>query len=784
VRYADSAGYHSDVEIDTYGFRDYVIRAFNNNMPFDQFTREQLGGDLMKDASTRQKVASAYNRLNKTTDEGGAQAEEYLVKYMIDRVKATGGAWMGQTIGCAQCHDHKYDPYTMKDFYSFGAFFSDIEQPGVYGGNKNRGPAIEFIEKQHRDEAKTLKRKIDAVNEYYQLADNEQSDFDKWYKGLRKRIKNAPLKETTWLDDKVGELGETDELNGDWGYVTKDEGPVHSGEVARKQSAGAKIVQHYFLGADKTITPSKQTTLYTWVYVDPDDPPATVMLQFNDGSWDHRAFWGEDKIDFGGLGDDTPGHRPKGDLPEAGQWVRLEVKAKEVGLVGRTIEGVAFTQYGGTAYWDKLGAETPKLDGIPTAFSGFVKKAFDKLETDQQRQVVRQYRKETEPETFKKRDAKLSQFKAELKKLREKYEHRVIVTETRDQPRKTEILTRGNWRTPSDKVVKPDVPEFLGDLQYEGKRADRLDLANWLVSKDNPLTARVVVNRFWGLFFGKAIVRTPGDLGTQGDWPTHPRLLDWLATEFRASGWDMKHMIRLMVMSQTYRQSSMPRENHRDSDPNNRLLARQGRFRLSAEFVRDNALAASGLLNREMFGEPIKPYQPDDYWQYLNFPKREYKHDKNNDQWRRGVYMHWQRTFLHPMLKAFDAPNRETCTAMRARSNTPLQALVLLNDPTFVEAARTMAEHILQRPEQSIDGRITWAFRRAVVRKPRDAEVAVLKELYKKHLAHYREHPKQAEKLIQVGLREAPSAFEPAKLAAWTSVSRSILNLHETITRY
>jgi hypothetical protein len=785
VRYADSAGYHSDPTVDVWAYRDYVIRAFNNNLPFDKFTRQQLAGDLMDDASKRQKIGAAYNRLNKTTDEGGAQPEEYLVKYMIDRINATSGAWLGATMECAQCHDHKYDPYTMKDFYSFGAFFADIKQPGMYGGNKNRDPSLTFTQQKYEDELKAAEQKVEQAERYYQLESSEHEPFNKWYASLQKRVENAEVKATAWLDDKVKEVGKTESVSGKWQYVKADKGPVHSGEFARRQKAGGdKIVQHHFSGAEKTIKADQDTVLYSWVYLDPNDPPKTVMLQFNTGKWRHRAFWGKDKIKYGGIGNDNAAHRPMGALPEAGRWVRLKVPAQKVGLVGKTIEGMAFTQFGGTAYWDDAGLLTAKVEGVPLAVSDVVDRPLDKLNGSQKQDVVKQYRQETEPKRAKRKAKTLADLRQNAKRLRKKATGRVLSTETRRQPRETAILARGSWRNPTDKVVKPDVPEFLGDVSYQGERADRMDLANWLLSKDNPLTTRVVVNRFWRLFFGKALSRTPGDLGTQGDYPTHPKLLDWLATEFRRSGWDMKHMVKLMVMSKAYRMSSRPRDGLRDSDPNNRLLARQNRFRISAEFVRDNALAAAGLLNRERFGPPIKPYQPKDYWQYLNFPKRTYKHDKNDDQWRRGVYMHWQRTFLHPMLKAFDAPNREECTAKRARSNTPLQALVLLNDPTFVEAARVMAENILSQPIEKRAARVAWAFRRAVARKPRDEEIAVLNELYDKHLAHYQKHPEKAKKLISVGLKDRATGFPPAKLAAWTSVSRAILNLHETITRY
>jgi len=355
---------------------------------------------------------------------------------------------------------------------------------------------------------------------------------------------------------------------------------------------------------------------------------------------------------------------------------------------------------------------------------------------------------------------------------------------TAGPPRMVRMLKRGNWLDESGEIVAPDVPGSLPPMKIEKekKRPTRIDLANWLVDADNPLPARIFVNRLWMLYFGQGIVKTADDFGALGAWPTHPELLDWLALDFQQSGGDIKRSIKQIVMSAAYRQSSIGTPQLRQRDPYNQLLARQGRFRLDAEFVRDNALAISGLLVPKIGGPSVKPYQPAGYWRYLNFPTREWANDKGESQYRRGVYTHWQRTFLQPSLLAFDASTREECTVERPRSNTPQQALVLLNDPTYVEASRVFAEKIAKSSGKTPE-RINFAFRLALQRDANAAEIGILTKLYEKHRTHYEANAKDAQAILGVGYAPAAKDIAPAELAAWTSVARTILNLHETITR-
>lgn len=583
VRFADTVGYHGDQDHNISPYRDYVIDAFNDNLPFDRFTREQIAGDLLPDSGVDQKIASGYNRLLQTSHEGGVQPKEYLAIYAADRVRNVSNVWMGATMGCCQCHDHKYDPYTMKDFYSLAAFFADVEGDQLRGGG-------------------------DAI-------------------------------------------------------------------------------------------PTKR-------------PPEIKVLT---------------------------------------QRERRQIAA-----------------------WE---AELAKLDG--ESDDG------DSEEAKQLRRAI----------DDKKKNARVT-----------------MITEA-FEPRVMRILPRGNWLDESGPIVQPAVPEFLGKVRasttsqqiaVEGEavqgeatrvedaqnadepRATRLDLANWLVDAEHgsgALTARVMANRFWYLLFGVGIAKTLDDFGGQGEPPVYPELLDNLAVEFVDSGWDVKHMMKLIVMSRAYRQSSVASPSLRARDPYSRLYARQSRYRLPAETVRDTALSVSGLLVDEIGGASVKPYQPAGYYRHLNFPQRKYQSDKDERQWRRGLYVHWQRQFLHPMLKAFDAPSREECTAERPRSNTPLAALALLNDPTFVEAARAFAARVLQEGGETDDQRLDFAFLEAVSRKPDAVERAILTELLAKNREHYAANADDAKKLVSVGLAPAAKDVDIVEWAAWTTVARAVLNMNETITR-
>jgi cytochrome c553 len=562
VRFADTVGYHGDQQHRITPYRDYVIKSFNDNLPFDQFTIEQLAGDLLPNPTMWQRVASGYNRLLQTTHEGGAQDGEYRAIYLADRVRNFSETWLSASMGCAQCHDHKFDPYSQNDFYSLAAFFADVDHYGSF----------------------------EPV-------------------GVNKEVDVRPPEMLAWTL------------------------PIYE----KIQMLDAKIA----------------------------------------------------KLEASLVGTLKPGWEER-------QTKLTELKKKRVALEGQF---------------------------VPT-----------------------------------------------------------MITEA-TTPRAIRILPRGNWMDESGEVVEPHTPHFMAQLEVDGRRANRLDLARWVVSRDNPLTARTVANRLWKRYYGVGLSKMLIDVGTQGETPPNQPLLDWLAVEFMESGWDVKHLVRLMVTTNAYRQSSLPRAEVDAIDPDNRLVARQSRFRLDAEQIRDNALAVSGLLVNRVGGDIVRPYQPAGYYASLNFPEREYKSSTGESQFRRSVYVHWQRQFLHPWLVAFDASTREECTADRPMSNTPNAALVLLNDPSYVEAARALAARVLAETPAEDVPRVRKAWRIVLGRDARSEEVGELLQLLAGHRAEYDADRDAAEALASVGISPRPVDVDVAELAAWTSVCRVLLNLNETISR-
>lgn len=803
VRFADTVGYHGDQPTHVYPYRDYVIRAFNENMPFDQFTREQLAGDLLPEPTTDQLVATAYNRLNMVTREGGAQAKEYLAKYASDRVRTTSSVWMASTVGCAECHDHKFDPFTAKDFYAFAAFFADVEEQGVYQSNDFDGtfpPVLRLPDEEQKERLSEFERELAEVQREAEPANAVLNEI---------RAKETPLPEATQAiaAHLQSEAEGIEEAHADWlarmelvaAGEAEMEIPIvsgasggaagalenwnvvsHSGQSAREQSARG-VVRHAaadFTPPEPLRRPDK---LFAWIYLDADDPPAGLMLQVTTSAGAHHAWWGAEEIVANLSEPEESKAKRAGDIPNAGAWVRLEVPAAEIGINAKTpVQAIAFVQQGGRAWWGRAGF-LGKQRGIPRPLVAALKKEPEERTEQEQRDLLSYYFASTELWAASKKEASIEHQKREF----EKTLPTTVVTRS-VEPRVVRVLPRGNWMDESGEIVEPAVPHFLPQpAAEEERRLNRLDLAEWFVSPENPLTARTMVNRFWKLFYGVGISRSLDELGNRGEWPVNQDLLDWLAVEFIESGWDVKHMVRMLVTSSAYRVSSRAPGPLREIDPNNRLHARQARPRLDAEFVRDNALAVSGLLVRDIGGPSAKPYQPDGYYRELNFPKREYVADTGDQQYRRGVYTHWQRTFLHPSLMAFDAPSREECTAERPYSNTPLQALVLLNNPTYVEAARAFAARVLTECGGSEDGeRVAWAWREALSRSPRESESAALLELLQSARQEYEQDSAAAEQLATVGQFAAPENLSLTELAAWTAVTRTILNLQEAFVRY
>ena len=817
VRYSDTIGYHSDNFMEVSAYRDYVINTFNENMPYDQFVIENLAGDLLPEATKRQKVASGYNRLLQTTQEGGAQAEEYISIYQADRVRNFGVVWLGATTGCAQCHDHKYDPFTIKDFYSLAAFFADIQERPV--GRRNPNLYLPTA-----DQEKKLQELELAKKEAEKIRVEKKSGLVKESNKLRTQLTqklasfnyNEPSDSEIETNERifVEDVAPTDaELHGKWKLT---DNPVFSGSKSFART-GVGNNQHFFYKSkDSYPVKNDQDEFFAHVFLDPKNPPKQVMLQFNDGTWDHRAYWGESLIHYGK--ENTVTRVKMGPLPELGKWVRLSVIAKKIGLKPNAkVNGIAFTQWDGTIYWDKVGVlskidprQDPELSlkkwiaiakvnkSLPDNIQNLAKKT-EKDRKNSEKEILKShfinyiYAKAPKNKVIL-RD-KLVGLDNEIKKLDSNVKNRVdaitnykktfrtMLVSQSGKKRVVRILPRGNWLDQSGEVVDPAIPKFMGKLELENRKANRLDLAKWVVSKDNPLPARAFTNRIWKIFFGYGLSRRLEDLGGQGEPPTHPKLLDYLAIQFRNEGWDVKKLIRTLVTSDAYKQSSIPGEKLAKTDPLNRLYARQSRFRLDAEFVRDSALSISGLLINDIGGKSVKPYQPAGYWQHLNFPSRKWQAGQGSDLYRRGLYTFHCRSFTHPAMLAFDAPSREECTAERPRSNIPQQALVLLNGPVFVEAARAFAEKILKSDQKRDEDKISFAFDNALTRKPSDKEVQVILDLLNNQRDRYKEDEKAAIELLKTGMKAYDASIEISELAAWTSISRTILNMYETTAR-
>ncbi|MBI4585208.1 MAG: PSD1 domain-containing protein [Planctomycetes bacterium] len=751
VRYADTTGIHGDNHRDVAPYRDYVIKAFNEDKPFDRFTIEQLAGDLLPNPTLEEKVASGYNRMNMTTAEGGAQAKEYIAKYAADRVRNASAVWLGSTLGCCECHNHKYDPFTMKDFYSLAAFFADIQEQAV----ALPGPPFPVPTPEQEARLQKLEGELAAQRKVLDASTPElEAAQAEWEASLAGKVAGAPKLEpwqaigpfaassfdeafdAAFEPEKEIDLSKT-YRDGKLAWRARPD--LADGQVQRLEGANSATYLFRALRAEK-------------------DEAAILSL----GSDDALKVWLNGK--------ELLSKKVQRAAAPDQEQAKLELKAGENRLLLKIVNAGG----DGAFYFKMSGSD------FPPKIAAILEKPAGQRGEAEKKELSAHYRG-LAPSLRPARERL-----AALLKEKEQLENQVPRTliSMAGEPRPVRLLPRGNWLEESGEVVLPAVPSSLNPLVVKDRRANRLDLARWLVSRDNPLAARVFINRLWKMFFGRGLAMPLNDFGSQGSWPTHPELLDWLAAEFMDRSWDVKAMVKWILMSETYRQSSHADPELRQRDPYNLYLARQGRFRLEAEMVRDGALSVSGLLVKEIGGPSVKPYQPAGYWDHLNFPTRTYQHDHGESLYRRGLYSYWCRTFLNPSLAAFDAPSREECTAERSKSNTPLQALVLLNDPTYVEAARVFAERVLKEGGGEVESRLRWALRRAVSRPAEAAEIETLAELYRRHLEEYKQDPEAAKQAASAGERPAAKDLEAAELAAWTSVCRTLLNLHEVVTRY
>ena len=813
VRFADTAGYHSDNPRDIVPYRDYVIRAFNDNLPFDKFTVEQLAGDLLPSPTVSQKVASGYNRLLQTTEEGGAQAKEYIAKYAADRVRNVSSVWLGATMGCSECHDHKYDPITQRDFYAMASFFADVQETPV--GRREPGipvpsPADEKELARLDNEAAAAKKRLDDTVTAL-VASNP--DFEKELSSASAWLVLDPVEtkvqgESQLKRQEDGSLKSIGKAAAQETYTFTFEVPLRSHHAPRDEPNKGKADSNKSPPGNNTARHAERDGYVTGFRLETltdDELPAKGPGLAPNGNFVLTEFkvamlGANEKVMPVKVASAVADHSQSGheiataiDGKDASGWAVLP----QIGQPHEAIFELAaplgegkytvtlefksqFPQHGiGRLRISGTSVEKPATRWVPPALRTVVAKAADQRSEAEKSQLLAYLRDQSarfQPE----RDA-VQKLVADREAFVKQMPASLITVSA--APRMVRMLPRGNWLDDSGEPVLPAVPAFLGKVETGDKRATRLELANWMISADNPLPARVFVNRMWKLFYGQGLSKSLEDLGSQGEWPTHPELLDQLAVEFRESGWNVKQLVSQLVTSGAYRQSSVQTKEARAADPFNRLLSAQNRSRLDAEFIRDNALAISGLLSLRVGGESDLPYQPEGYWEFLNFPRRTWVHDKGERQYRRGMYTFWQRSFLHPSLAAFDAPSREECTADRPRSNTPQQALTLLNDPSYVEAARVFATHIMKEGGDTDESRLTWAFRRAVSRAPKPEELAILQKLLAKHREEFRANPAHADQLDRTGESLVPDGLNKPDLAAWTSIARTILNLHETITR-
>lgn len=805
ARFADTNGYHIDNGRDMSRWREWVIDAFANNMRYDQFTIEQLAGDLLPNATLSQKIASGFNRNHMINFEGGAIPEEYHTAYIVDRVNTTGTVFMGLTIACAQCHDHKYDALTQKEYYQMYAFFYNVPENGLDGRTGNAVPLIKAPTAEQQQRLDELQKQAETVEQ--RLA-SPQPELD--------AAQLAWEQATARTEDLVWTILDPATMASAGGATFSKEK-----DGSLKLTGTNPATDTYTLTANVSL--ENVTAIQVEVLPDPGLPAngpgrssngnlvmtnARVKLAAAEGTAATDLKIQKATADFSQ--DTFPVANAIDANPKSGWAIYPEVGKPHTAIFElaspTTLTAAASltvildfqSQFGqhqpGRIRLAVTNSKNPHgKQQLPDNIRQILALKAEGRSAEQQAALRTYYRANISTEGRK--------WQAELATLRDRRAEidksvpSAMVMQEMTPARETRLLIRGQYDKKGDPVGAA-VPASLPPLP-RGAPANRLGLAQWLVSPEHPLMSRVTVNRFWQMVFGSGLVKTSDDFGSQGELPTHPELLDWLAAEFmqpsdpaRAGRWDVKALLKLMVTSSTYRQQSAVTRDLLAQDPENRLLARGARHRLQVEFIRDQALFVSGLLDRRVGGASVSPYQPAGLWEELmsradgkNWTAQEYSQSHGADLYRRTMYTFWKRTCPPPSLVTFDAPDRETCTVRRARTNTPLQALVLLNDPTYVEASRKLAERIMVEGGASVEERIQFAFRAVLCRQARPQEVSVLKNIYAQQLDRFRQNPAAAPKLLMVGESPRDEKLEVNELATWATISSVLLNLDETVTK-
>ena len=829
-RYGDTSVFHDDGPRDMWPWRDWVLNAYKNNMPFDQFSIEQLAGDLLPEATEAQKIASGFNRNHATTDEGGVIAEEFRVEYVVDRVKTTGNVWMGLTMECAQCHDHKYDPISQEEYFKFYAFYNNNSDPGMQTRRGNTAPMIEIITPERKKQLDALaqqqeelltkldSRKKEMDSQFLKWAQEAASKLDENNSALEPSDLVAHLPLDDFTDNKTVDLiRETNscKLNGKAKIIGQ-----------AKFGGGIKIEGNGFLEVNNfgNLEHNQSFSYGAWVKIPKDNFGGAILAKMDEGN-DFRGYdlW----MEGGKVGLHVINKWPSNALKVVSKakapikkWTHLfvtyngnaKVDGVEIYIDGKKQEkATQQDSLSQTIITDKplrLGRRfnSAQTNGAEIDDVRFYSRSLSPLEvqvisnsdpispilaitennrTKAQKEILVSHYFESKDKTYQKIFRQKKDTEKSLEELRNKKLTSMIMGDNPpNKTRKTYVLMRGQYASPDkSKEILPDTPAFLPPMKEELPK-NRLGLANWLMDKDHPLTARVTVNRYWQTIFGRPLVSTPGDFGSQGSWPTHPQLLTWLAKDFIDHGWNIKRTIKQMVMSSTYRQASITRPEHSRKDPLNLYHARAPRFRLMGEFVRDNALAISGLLNRTFGGPGVKPYQPPGLWVEVSLSGgRRFVRDKGENLYRRSMYTYWKRSAPHPGLMAFDTPTRETCTLQRQRTNTPMQALVTLNDDQFIEASRAFAQRILNSPVKSFSDRINWAFEVATGHPADDLRREVLKDAFEYQKEVFTKEPNRADELLKIGETVRDTSVNVQEHATWTILASMILNLDETLNR-
>lgn len=805
-RYADTNGYSIDGGRDMWLWRDWVIQSYNEDKPFDQFIREQIAGDLLPDATSEQIVATGFNRNHMITHEGGTIPEENLNNYAVDRVKTTSEVFLGLTMGCAQCHDHKFDPVSQKEYYQFLAFFNRLSDRGLDGdAGRNASPTYEAkTALAHQDVADIkdrvaeLEKALRAPRPQLQAAWEQDQRDD-----LARRGAHLAIHDTQPLSAKSPNLNPTlirivedgsifatqsfsqaytisSQLPADIGAVTglRIEFDPHPDVAGGSLGYGGGDREGSFgisaLSVSAGDLPSDELDLYgmlplqraTASYAHPDYPARNVLDPDLSNAWSplgkvkeaqHLTVTFEKPLD-----------------PQKQPYVTVMICMINLNLNLSSPGHFRIRAITGTDDGTELPEDIQTI--LAVAPGDRAPEQTDRMET---------YHAMHDPQ--------LEPLRIDLANLRRRHAEMTqtfstLVMDEAKEPRKTYRLERGNYDKPAEEV-EPGTPAFLPPLP-EGQPINRLTLAAWLVDPAHPLTSRVTVNRLWQIFFGKGLVGSSADFGSQGETPSHPELLDTLAVDFVESGWQVKRMVKQIVMSNTYRQQSIVKPESLSIDPNNRLLSYGPRFRLQGEFIRDTALKVSGLLVPWIGGSSVKPYQPDGLWRavshYGSSPatSQVFWQDKGAALYRRSLYTYWKRTLPPPSMMAFDAPNRELCVMQRETTNTPLQALVLLNDPQFIEASRAFADRILRTmPDANDRERIQFAFEEVTSRQPRKHELNLLQRAYEAQIQAYEGQPEEADKLLEIGDSIRETTLNAVELAALTEITNLILNLSEAVTR-